>query len=200
MAVVVVVVTAVGAVDMPSAMRVRLALGMAVVMMVVVVMRVIVAIVMVVPLRGRAFDIGAAFRIERRFDLDDAGAQPARHILDHMIAANAQALLQQFRRQMPIAQMPRHPRQRRRIRAANFRQRLGRRDHFDDAPIFQRQPIAAAQHHRLRQIEQERQPAYAGHRDAPPMPLVVVEHDRVGRLAGPRAGGFNGMSVEHVRP
>ena len=37
----------------------------------------------------RMASIGAAFGIERRFDLDEARAQPSHHRLDHMIAADA---------------------------------------------------------------------------------------------------------------
>ena len=40
----------------------------------------------------RARGIGAAFGIERRLDLDHAGTEAAHHLLDHVVAADAQAL------------------------------------------------------------------------------------------------------------
>ena len=196
MRVVGVIVIAVGAVDVRR--------GVVVVVVIVVVVVVVVVVVMmavVVPgVRGGALDIGAALGIERRVYFHDAGAQSARHILDHVVAAYAQAFRQQFRRQMAIAQMPGDPDQSGAICAADLRQRFGRRDHFDDAPVVKREPVAAAQHHRFGQIEQEFEAADAGHRDAPAMALIIVEHDRIGRLAGPRAGGFDGMSVKHGSP
>src|SRR5437868_11648802 len=50
--------------------------------------------------------IGATFGIERRLDLDDARAQSLHHRLDDMIAADAQALTDDLRRQMPITEVP----------------------------------------------------------------------------------------------
>ena len=51
---------------------------------------VVVIVIMAVPARAH---IGAAFRIERRLDRDDGRAEAARHVLDHRIAADAQALV-----------------------------------------------------------------------------------------------------------
>src|ERR1700761_1541746 len=74
-----------------------------VMVMVVVTMRMIMAgvvdvVVMRMAVRGAG--IGAALGIERRLDLDHAGAQSLHHGLDHMIAADAQALRHDLRRQM----------------------------------------------------------------------------------------------------
>ena len=56
-----------------------------------------------------AAGIGAALGIERRLDLDDAGAKPLHHRLDDMIAPDAQALWHDLRRQMTVAEMPGDP-------------------------------------------------------------------------------------------
>ena len=53
-----------------------------------------------------ATGIGAAFGIERRFDLDHARAEPLHHRLDDMIAPDPQAFWHDLRRQMPVAEMP----------------------------------------------------------------------------------------------
>ena len=74
---------------------------------------------------------------------------------------------------------------------------LGRGDDFDDAAVLQFEPVAGAQHHRFGQIEQEAEAAHAGHGDAAPVALVVIEHHRVDGLARPGAGGNDGMSVQH---
>jgi hypothetical protein len=189
--VILMVVAASGPMDMwfasaGSVVRVMIVIVTVVAVMIVIVMIMIMAVrivTMIMPVDRRGRYVGAAFRIERRLDLDDAGAEPARHVFDHVISADAQALLQQFGRQVTIAQMPGDARQRRRVRAANLQELFGRGDDFDDPAVFQRQAVAGAQHDRLRQIEQKGEAAHADHRDPPAVTIVIVEHDRVGRLA-----------------
>ena len=112
------------------------ALVVAMPMVRIAMMGVIVMIVtMLMPMHRRGRDIGAAFGIERGFDLDHGGAEPPRHILDDMVAADAQAFLQKLGRQMTITQMPGDAHERRGVRAANFRQFFRRGDDFDDPPV-----------------------------------------------------------------
>ena len=172
-------------------------MGMIMRAMIVVVMIVAVLVMIVAMRRRRSRDIGAAFGVERRLDRRDLGPEPARHILDDVIAADAQALSEQFGRQMPVAKVPGDAHQRRGVRAANFRQFFRRGDDLDDAPVLELEPVAGAQHHRFGQVEQKVQPAHGGHRDAPSIALVIIKHHRIGRLAGPGAGGTDGMSVDH---
>jgi len=129
----------------------------------------------------RVAGIGAAFRIERRFDLDQARAQPSQHRLDHMIAADAQSPLRDLGRQMPIAEVPGKPHQMLRIAPPDFQQRLGRGHHLDQSAIFEHQRVAAAQGDRMFQIEQEFQPARALHHHPPTVAIVKIEHDAIGR-------------------
>src|SRR5690242_19698013 len=73
------------------AMMVRVIMVMTVVMVMVV--RVIVtsvAVAMIV--RGMGGGIGSAFGAERRLDFDDACAKPLHHLLDDVIAPDAQPL------------------------------------------------------------------------------------------------------------
>jgi len=86
-------------------------------------------------MRMAAAGIGAAFGIERRFDLDHAGAKALHHRLDDVIAPDTQALGHDLRRQMAVAEMPGEPNQMVRILSANFQQRLRRRDHLDQPVI-----------------------------------------------------------------
>jgi len=130
-------------------------------------------------MRMAAAGIGAAFGIERRLDLDHARAEPLHHLLDHVIAPDTQTLGHDLRRQMTVAEMPGDPDQMVRIGAANFNQRLRRRDHFDQPAVVEHQCIAAAQRDGVFQIEQEFKPARSGHRHAPPVPVVEIEHDGI---------------------
>jgi hypothetical protein len=52
------------------------------------------AIVTMMFVMARRIAIGATFRIEWRFDLDDARAKTHDHLADHMVAANAYGLRQ----------------------------------------------------------------------------------------------------------
>jgi hypothetical protein len=156
---------------MRGKMRVILG-GMATVM--VLIMRKVVLMSM-----AAAF-IGAAFRIERRLDLDHAGAQTRHHGLDDVIPADPQSLCHGLRRQMPVAEMPGDADQVLRIAPPDLEQRLGSRDDLDQPPILQNQRITAAQRHGVFEVEQEFEAARAGHRHPPPVAIVKVEDDRVG--------------------
>ncbi len=173
--------------------------GAAMIMMMVmpVVVAMIVMMIMLARVAMCRTGISATFRVERPFDGDDFRAEAARHVLDHTIAPDAQRASGQFDRQVTIAKMPGDASQRDRVLASYLGKRLRRGDHFDDAPIFERQAVAGAQHQSLRQIEQKGEATDARHRHAPAMPVVVVEHDAISGRAGPRAGGANGAGSEH---
>ena len=86
-----------------------------------------------------------------------------------------------------------------RIAGADFEQRLGRRDHLDQPAIVQQQRIAAAERNGVFQVEQEFQPAGAGHDRPPPMSIVKVEHDRVGRNFGKTVLPFDLRRPDHAQ-
>jgi hypothetical protein len=146
-----------------------------------------------------AAGIGAAFGIERRFDLDHAGAQPLHHRLDDMVAPDPQAPGHDLRRQMAVAEMPGDANQMMRIGAADLNQRLGRGDHLDQPAIFEHQRIAAAQRHGVFEIEQELQPARARHRHPPPVAVVEIEHDGIGRRLAPAMLALDSRGADHAK-
>ena len=170
-------------------------LGVTVIMMSVIVVVMIMMIVTVV-LRMTTAGISAAFRIERRFDGDDARAETPHHLLDNVIAPNAKALAGDLRRQMTIAEMPRDPHQMLRIGAANLHQRLRCSDDLDQPAVVQHQRIAAAQRHRLFQVQQEFKSARTGHSHAPPVPVVETENHRINGL-GPATWWANLRRADH---
>jgi len=129
--------------------------------------------------------IGAGLGVERGLDLGDPGAAVARHVFDDGVAANAQLLPDDLRRQMAIAEMVGEAHELAQVRAADFGQRLGLGEHFDQASVLQHQRIAAAQAGGLRQVEQEFEAADGSHRDAAAMARLCVEHDDIGGIAHP---------------
>lgn len=145
-------------------------------------------VVVAVGVRRARSRIGAAFRIERRLDLDDAAAEPLHHVGDHVVAADANPFFADLGRQMTIADMPGKPRELARADAANLQKRLGRGDDLDKAPILQHQRVAAAQRRRLGEVEQKGEPARRRHRHAAAVAIVKAEHDRIGGVLVPVAG------------
>jgi hypothetical protein len=129
--------------------------------------------------------IGATFRIERRFDFGHPRPQPLHHVLDHMIAADTQATARDLCRQVAISEMPGDANQMLRVSTADFHERLGRRNHLDQATVLEHQSIAAAQRHCALEIEQEFKPARACHRHPSPVTIVEVQYDGIGRSFAP---------------
>lgn len=149
--------------------------------------------------RMAATGIGAAFRIERRFDLDDSCTEPLDHRLDDVIAPDPQALGHDLRRQMAVAEMPGDPNQVLRVVAADLGQRLRRRHDFDQPAIVEHQRVTAPQRDRVLQIEQKLEPARARHRHPPPVPIVEIEHDGIGGRRIPAVLPANLRGADHSR-
>ena len=147
----------------------------------------------------RMLPVRALLRIERRFHRKKPRAEPAQHILDHVIAANAQAIANDLHLDMPIANMPREPRQFLAAGGGNFDQGLGPADDAHDAAVVEHESIAVAQSGRARQVEQKGRAALAGIDDPAAMPLVRIEQnliDCTGTI--PMAGRLDGVCALHV--
>jgi hypothetical protein len=170
-----------------------------VVPVIMVVMRVIMAVGVSVGRAALGLGVGAAFGIERRLKRDHAGAQTFDHRLDYRIAADAERFRRYLGRQMAVAEVPGDAGQGQRVGGSDFHQRFGLGDHLNHAPVLEPQTVAAAQHCRFREVEQEFEPADARHGDAPAITRVEVEHDRIRRSARPMAGRNDLFSAQHHR-
>jgi len=175
---------------MVMVMAVRMTMGV-IVLMVLMIVRVAMRMLM-----AAAF-IGTAFRVEWRLDLDHARAQSLDHGVDHVIPADAQAFCHDLRRQMPVAEMPGDTGKRQGIGGPDLRQRFRLGHHFHHPPVLEPQPVAAAQHRRVRKIEQKFEAADAGHDDSPTIAFFKVEHDRIRWGARPMAGRNDFISAQH---
>jgi hypothetical protein len=82
---------------------------------------------------------------------------------------------------MTVAEMPGDPDQVMRIGPANLHQLLRRRDHLHQPAVIEHQRVAAAKRDGVFEIQQEFEPARARHRHSPPVPVVEIEHDGIGR-------------------
>src|SRR5580698_4531174 len=104
-------------------------------------MAVMVAVMVLSGWRG----VRTAFRIERRFNLDDTPTESAQHLFQHMVAANAQRPCQNLRRYMAVAEMPGDTRQMLRIVAAHFKKQFRRGNDFHQPSVVEDQGVAVTQ-------------------------------------------------------
>lgn len=168
---------------MPMVVPVR---GMILMAMVVVTAMIVLMAMVVVTVVVCAMGIGAALRLEGSADVQHRGAEPAQHVLDHVIAADEDEILAELGRKMPVAEVPGEADEMRRVARDDPGEWLRGSLHLDQPPILQRQPIAVTERARRRQVEEEFEPLLALHGDPPPMALVMVEEHDIGRRAGPR--------------
>jgi hypothetical protein len=161
-----------------------------------------VMIVMIMPVRLMRgfFGVSTALWLKRAFDQSNLAAKLARHFFDDFIAANAYAIGQDLYGQMTIAQMPRHTCKITRFCNADFGERFGCGDDFHQAPIFEHQRVAMAQHNGFREIEEKFQTLHALHRHTTAMALVKIQHNSVCRCSLPCATGADEISSHHLRP
>ena len=157
------------------------------------------AMAMLVALPGLGLHVSAALGIERRLERDDPRPKSFGHRLDDRIAADAERFRQDFGRQMAVAQMPGESSKGERVGGPDFRERLGRGDDLDNAPVLEAQSVAAAQHRGLCEVKHEGKTADAGHRHAATIAVVKIEDDRIGRGARPPARGYDLVGAQHHR-
>ena len=121
----------------------------------------------------------AVLRIERRFHRRKPRAEPAQHVLDHMIAADAQPIADDLHVDVAVADVPGEPRQFVAVGGRDFDQRLRPADDPHNAAVVEHETIAVTQGGRLRQVEQKGRAPLAGQDDAAAMPLMRVEQDLI---------------------
>lgn len=99
--------------------------------------------------------IGAALGIEWRLDVRNRCTETDEHVMDDMITPDPDCRIGNFRRQMPVSDLPGERQQVPGICSAHFHKRLGLGANFNDAAIIKNQAISMAQQAGLRQIEQK---------------------------------------------
>jgi hypothetical protein len=143
--------------------------------------------------------VSPGFRIEWCLDCIYVTAQPLHHLPDHMIGPNADVIAQQLHRQMTIAEVPRNPHQIALFVRMYLQQRFGLCAHSHH-PAIHRQPIAVAQAHGVRQIEQHL-PALLGAQQntSPVAPIEIDQHAVEFRCDIPGTGRQNGLGAHQNR-
>jgi hypothetical protein len=97
--------------------------------------------------------VRATLRLEGDLYLNEIRSETAEHILDYMVGANAKNVVPNFRRQMPVSQMPSKPRKLMRIFVPDFDD--GLRGGLDLQPpsVVQLQAISIRHRDSIWQIE-----------------------------------------------
>ena len=166
-------------------------------------------VMMIADMAVRMLPVGAGLRIERRFHGRDLRAEPAQHIFNHMVPANAQPIADNLHVDMAVADVPGEPRQLVTVRCGDFDQRFGPADDAHNAAIVEHEAVAVAQSGRLRQVKQKGRAPLAGQDNAAAVPVVRIELnviDRTGavpvarRLDAARPFHIAHQSVPRIQP
>ena len=140
---------------------------------------VIVTMVVRVLVTMRVMRIGAAFRVERRFNLGEPRAQGLQHFLKSGVRPHAQAIGKNLDRHVAVAKVPGKARQMRQVIAANFDQRLGLDHHIDNAAVIEFEGITVAQNNRLGKHHPDLRAVHAGEVSSLQAALIRLENERV---------------------
>ena len=152
----------------------------------------------VVIMIGVAVGIGAAFGVEGGVDVRHDRAEMADHVLDDRIVADAQAVAEELGRQMAVAEVPGDAEQVVGRRRGDLGERLGAAASTATMrPSSSTSPSPSLSGTAWARSSRNSSPLRRGHGDAAAVPLIVVEHDAVGGLAGPLPGGVNAGSADH---
>jgi len=163
---------------------------MIVVVIVIMVMMIMVVIVVMMAMIVRLTGIGAAYRLERLADIRHRRAEPFKHILDHVVAQDEDALLLDLRGEMAVADVPAEFGKVHGIDRADLVEFLCAGDDLHLAAVVQYEAVAGLQHHRLDKVDQHAIALLEFEDTAAQMPLVVLQHQHVERfrLAASLAG------------
>lgn len=118
--------------------------------------------------------------MERRVTDRGFAAEAPEHLQDHAIVTNPDRLAQDLRWYVTVTEMPGDTDEMHRVPAPNVDNALGLRLHQHRAAVAECKSIAIGQAGGPGQIQQEFTSRKRSHRDAAPMPLVIVELDDFG--------------------
>lgn len=146
-----------------------------VIVIMVMIVAVVVLTVMMMVMAMRRRRISAAFGIEWRFDRRDAGAEAGKQRFERRIGFEPQAIRHDLDRHVAVAEMPRDPREMRKIAPAHFEERLGLDHDFDRVAVFEHEHVAHAKRDGFGQIEHVTLTAHT--RDLAPLHAALVRLD-----------------------
>ena len=180
-------------------MMIMTVMAVSMIVMMIAVIVVMIGPVMLVLVHARRL-IGAAFRLERRFDGSDLGAEALEQRLDRFIALEAQLAFHDLHRHVAVAEVPGEPRQRREVCGAHLDQRLGLRHYLHQSASFQQQRIVGSQPHHFRKVELDAGALNAEQKPLQRLPLRMRKDERVDHGAiAPFGNTKNAGGARHIQ-
>jgi hypothetical protein len=137
-------------------------------------------------------------RIERRHNRRHRRAKAADHILEHVIAANAQSTVNNLDLRVSISEVPGQAHKAARRSRIDFTQWLRLASDGNNRSVVKDKTVTVPQRHRSRQIEQKLGPVLAGQNDTPAVAIVGAENDLVESGGAPRPGWSDCTSALHA--
>ena len=142
--------------------------------------------------------VSAALGLEGNLQVHKIRAEAVEHLLDHVVRPDAQNLVSNFGRQMPVAQVPGKARELIRILMPDFHDKLGSGLHLQQPPIVELQGVSIGHRNRLRKVEQDIFALIRDEANAAAVARVEIESERAGRLfLRPVSGGAMNASAMH---
>jgi hypothetical protein len=143
--------------------------------------------------------VGAALGLKRSPHPCETRSEAFEHGFDHIVGSDAKKRVADFRRQMPVPQMPGKTRQLPGVCMPDLYNRLRRRLYFDPSPVFQLQPVSIGHGNGLRQSEEDLFALIRHQTDTAAVTLVEIESDgSPGLVLRPAsAGSMNGRADQN---
>jgi hypothetical protein len=145
--------------------------------------------------------VRATLRLEGDLHLHEIRSETAEHILDHMVGANAKNVVSNFRRQMPISQVPSEPHKLMRIFVPDFDDGLHGGMDLQPPSVGQLQAISIRHRDSFRQVEKDIFTLICSQANAAAMACVKIESERACRFfLRPMSSGTMNGSALHCHP
>ena len=99
--------------------------------------------------------VGAALGLERAHHRRRRAALPAHHLGQHRIVLDVEGVRRDLGRGVPVADVPRHPQETKRVLGPDFEQALRRGLDLDESPVLKLHSVAVVEDGRSLQVEQK---------------------------------------------
>jgi len=134
--------------------------------------------------------ISATLGLERGLHFRELRAEAVEHMLDHMVGPNAENLVPNFSRQMPISEVPSEAHKLVGISVPDFDNRLRSSLNQQPPPVFKLQTISVSHRNRFRKVEKDIFAFVRSQPNAAAMTRVKIESESACRVClRPMAGG-----------
>jgi hypothetical protein len=145
-------------------------------------------IIMPVTMPGAA--ISATFGLERRLQLYKVRSKAVEHSLNYMVGTNAKDIISNFRREVPISQVPSDTHKLIGICVPDFDNKLCGSLNTEQPPIIELQGISIGHCHRFWKVEKKIFAVISSEANAAAMACVKIQSDSARRLfLRPMSGG-----------